>query len=282
MQAAQRSAWHEVRAAISRSVTMSASASLPPGRSTRAASANTRRLSAERLTTPLEITASNEPSSKGSSSMRAARKLTCSSRRRRSDLASCSGVMSTPVTEPPGPTCAAAANTSMPEPLPRSSTRSPGEQAREAEVVAHARERVHGLGGQPVEQLGWVAELLGERAAGGEVEIAARASFATSRYISAMWRSSSSGSTPPAVGICGGGVHAGSVAGAPSQNLPGRGGSSAASVESELMRARRSPRGGRGAPSAAGTTPSGPSAAAARAAGAAGPAPRRGARRCRG
>ena len=92
-----------VRAAIARCVTMSASASRPPGRSTRAASANTAGLSAERLTTPLEMTASNEASSKGSSSMRARRKVTCSSRRRRSALASCSGVMSTPVTDPCGP-----------------------------------------------------------------------------------------------------------------------------------------------------------------------------------
>ena len=38
-------------------------------------------LLAERLTTPFEITASNEPSSKGSSSIRARRKLTCASRR---------------------------------------------------------------------------------------------------------------------------------------------------------------------------------------------------------
>src|SRR5436309_2551821 len=68
MQAAQRSAWHKVRGAICRSVTMSARASRPPGRSTRAASLNTLRLSADRLTTPLEMTASNEPFSKGSSS----------------------------------------------------------------------------------------------------------------------------------------------------------------------------------------------------------------------
>jgi hypothetical protein len=61
------------------------------------------------LITLLEITASNEPSSKGSSSIRARSKLTCPSRRRRSDLASCSGVMSTPVTEPSRPTCDAAA-----------------------------------------------------------------------------------------------------------------------------------------------------------------------------
>ena len=54
--------------------------------------------------------------------------------------------MSTPTTDPCGPTSAAAAKTSMPEPLPRSSTRSPGDQAGEAEVVADARERAHRVG----------------------------------------------------------------------------------------------------------------------------------------
>ena len=49
-----------------------------------------------------------------------------------------------------------------------------GEQAREAEVVADARERAHGPVRQPVEQIGGVAERLGERAAGWEVEDPAR------------------------------------------------------------------------------------------------------------
>ena len=198
MQAAQRSAWHEVRAAIRRSVTMSASASRPPGRSTRAASANTRRLSAERLITPLEITASNEPSSKGSSSIRARWKLTCS-RRRRSDLASCSGVISTPMTEPAARPARgrehvhARAAAEIEHALAR-------EQAREAEVVAHARERVHGL-----RRVAGRAARWGSRApqrAGGRSGSGGRGRPRSPRRgtISAMWRSSSSGSTPPAVG----------------------------------------------------------------------------------
>jgi hypothetical protein len=47
------------------SVTMSASASRPPGRRARAAAANTAGLSGERLITPLEITQSIVPSSTG-------------------------------------------------------------------------------------------------------------------------------------------------------------------------------------------------------------------------
>jgi hypothetical protein len=57
-------------------LTMSASASRPPGASTRAASAKTRCLTAERLITPFEITGSNVSPSKGSSSMLASTKLT--------------------------------------------------------------------------------------------------------------------------------------------------------------------------------------------------------------
>ena len=48
------------------------------------------------------------------------------------------------------------------------------EQAGEAEVVAHACEVVHGLGRQPVKQIGGVAERLGERPTGREVQVAAR------------------------------------------------------------------------------------------------------------
>ena len=82
--------------------------------------------------------------------------------------------MSTPVTEPAGPTCAAAANASIPEPLPRSSTALARLQPRKAEVGADARERAHGFGGQPVEQIVGVAEGLGDRAADGEVKVAGR------------------------------------------------------------------------------------------------------------
>ena len=87
------------------------------------------------------------------------------------------------------------------------------EQAREAEVVAHARERVHGFGGQPVEQIGGVAERLGERAAGGEVEVAAR----LVRHIAVHLRDVAVelfGIHASGGGVCGVRVHAGSVAGA--------------------------------------------------------------------
>lgn len=102
--AAQSSAWRAVGVAISGLVTMSASASRPPDGSTRAASANTRRLSAERLTTPFGITASTEPSSNGSASIRA-RRSARADRGAGSALASCCGVMSTPVTARAAPTC---------------------------------------------------------------------------------------------------------------------------------------------------------------------------------
>jgi hypothetical protein len=44
-------------------------------------------------------------------------------------LLTMSGVMSTPITRPVGPTCRAARKQSMPPPLPRSSTVSPGRSA---------------------------------------------------------------------------------------------------------------------------------------------------------
>ena len=95
------------------------------------------------------------------------------------------------------------------------------EQAREAEVVAHARERVHGLGRQPVEQIGGVAERLGERAAGGEVQVAAR----LVRHVAVHLRDVAVellGIHAPGSEVCGVRLHAGSVAGRPSRNLPRR------------------------------------------------------------
>ena len=219
MHAAQRSAWHAVRAAICRSVTMSASASRPPGRSTRAASANTLRLSAreidhavgdhgvERAVVEGQLL---DPRAVEAHVLVAAQAL---------GLGELLGRDVDAGDEPAGPTCAAAANTSMPEPLPRSSTRSPGQQAREAEVVAHARERVHGFGGQPVEQIGGVAERLGERTAGREVEVAAR----LVRHVAVHLRDVAVellGIHAPGGAVCGVHVHAGSVAGTPSLNLP--------------------------------------------------------------
>ena len=95
------------------------------------------------------------------------------------------------------------------------------EQAREAEVVADARERAHGLGRQPVEQIGGVAERLGERPAGGEVEVPAR----LVRHVAVHLRDVAVellGIHAAGARLCGVRLHAGSVAGRPSRNLPRR------------------------------------------------------------
>ena len=82
------------------------------------------------------------------------------------------------------------------------------EQAREAEVVAHPRERVHGLGRQPVEQFGGVAERLGERSSCREVEVAG----GLVRHLAVHLRDVAVellASTPPPIGISGLHFHAG-------------------------------------------------------------------------
>ena len=105
MQAAHSSTLRRVRSFSGRPLTMSASASRPPGRSTRAASSNTLLLSTERLITPLEMTASKLASPNGSRSMRASRiGLGEPVAARRVALSTCSRVKSTPTTWPPGPT----------------------------------------------------------------------------------------------------------------------------------------------------------------------------------
>ena len=165
---------------------MSASANRPPGRSTRAASENTRRLSATSLMTPLEMTASNESILERQLLDQPATERHSLSAIERSALASCSGVMSTPVTEPVGPTCSrgreyvhAGAAAEIENALSR-------EQPSQPEVVTDARERVDGPVGQPVEQIGGIAERL--RRAGARWGSADRSavSFATSRYMAAI------------------------------------------------------------------------------------------------
>ena len=77
MQAAHSATLRRVRSISSRSLTMSAIASRPPGRSARATARNTASLSGARLMTPLEITTSTLPGSAGGSSMNPSTNVTC-------------------------------------------------------------------------------------------------------------------------------------------------------------------------------------------------------------
>ena len=72
-------------------------------------------------------------------------------------------------------------NESVPEPEPRSTTESPGAICGQVEQVADAGERRERVGRDGVEPVGGIAEPLGERAAGLEVEVAA--GFAGDRAI---------------------------------------------------------------------------------------------------
>jgi hypothetical protein len=129
MHAAHSPTLRRVRSISSRSLTMSAMASRPPGRSAAAAERKTASLSGARLITPLEITTSIDAASTGGSSISPLTKTSwamwCSSRSRRA-FASCASVMSTPMTRPAEPVRWAAMNESVPEPEPRSMTLSPG------------------------------------------------------------------------------------------------------------------------------------------------------------
>ncbi len=129
MQAAHSEASQVTPSGSCLALTMSAIASRPPGRSAAAAAANTAGLSGERLMTPLEITQSIEPGSTGGSSIWPLRNSTLAmpaSAARSVALVSCSAVMSMPITLPASPAASAARKESVPEPLPRSSTTSPG------------------------------------------------------------------------------------------------------------------------------------------------------------
>jgi hypothetical protein len=94
-------------------------------------------------------------------------------------------------------------------------------QTREAEVVADAGERVGRLGGQPGEQIVRVAEPLGERTLGWEVEVRdclVRHVAVHVRDLSVVLLAIHS----PDGCVCGVGSHADSVADRPSQELPRR------------------------------------------------------------
>ncbi|MCG3775159.1 MAG: hypothetical protein JW395_1988 [Nitrospira sp.] len=110
----------------------SLTATRPPGFNTRAISAHTCSLSGDKLITQFDITTSTDASDTGRCSISPSRNSTLSSPVRslyvtvfRRALPNISGVMSTPITLPVGPTLRPAINTSNPPPLPKSSTVSP-------------------------------------------------------------------------------------------------------------------------------------------------------------
>src|SRR5829696_5079918 len=123
--------------------TMSETAKRPPGLRTRNASESTFGLSVERLMTQLEITTSTWSSGSGTSSMWPFRNSTFSAPTSAlffSASSSISSVMSSPYALPPGATLLAESSTSMPPPLPRSSTTSPGESVAKAVGLPHPSE----------------------------------------------------------------------------------------------------------------------------------------------
>ena len=125
------------------SATMSVMPIRPPGRSTRAISANTAGLSAARLTTQLLITTSIDSAGSGIASMWPLRNSTFvapASAALRWARASISSVMSSPNARPVGPTRFADSRTSMPPPEPRSRTRSPACRSATAVGLPHPSE----------------------------------------------------------------------------------------------------------------------------------------------
>src|SRR5215208_2974076 len=132
--------------------TMSETANLPPDLRTRNASEITLGLSVERLMTQLEITTSTLSSGSGISSMCPFRHSTFStpaSARFFSASASISSVMSRPYALPPGETLLAESSTSMPPPLPKSRTTSPGESVARAVGLPHPNEAAPAASGSP-------------------------------------------------------------------------------------------------------------------------------------
>ena len=117
-----------VSSSMSGSAMTSETAKRPPGLSTRAASASTLGLSAERLSTQLDTMTSTDASASGMSSMKPFRNCAFATpaaaalARARSSISS---VMSRPMAFPVEPTRRALMSTSAPAPEPRSSTVSP-------------------------------------------------------------------------------------------------------------------------------------------------------------
>src|SRR5687767_6028375 len=180
-----------------RPLAMSANGSQPPGCSTRQISSKTARLSTHRLMTPLEITASAQPSSTGRCSARPSRNSTCvkpSASAVARDLASISGVMSTPTTRPVSPTWPAATKLSKPAPEPTSTTRSPDRSGRSENGLPTPAKDSTARSGSPSTAAGSYPN----RAASGLPVWKWKERFgsvATSRYLSRTCSRSASGST---------------------------------------------------------------------------------------
>ena len=153
---------------------MSAIASLPPGRRTRAASANTRSLAGERLMTPLEMTASKLASSNGSSSMCASHELDL---REAVSVPQPRGLVELLVGDVhPDDAARLADQHRRAEDVGARSRaevehRLAGSERGEVEVMADAGERRQRLGGDRVQERGRVAEALGQAPPDLEVEL---------------------------------------------------------------------------------------------------------------
>src|ERR687890_455347 len=132
--------------------TMSETANLPPGLRTRNASEITLGLSVERLMTQLEITTSTWSSGSGISSMCPFRNSTFSTPAWAlffSASSSISSVMSRPYALPPGETLLAESSTSMPPPLPKSRTTSPGKSVARDVGLPHPKDAAPAAWGSP-------------------------------------------------------------------------------------------------------------------------------------
>jgi predicted ATPase len=151
MQSVHRPMSQRASSGTSASAAMSANCSTPPGRRARCASANTRALSATRLSTPLLITTSAQLSSIGRSSRIPSRNSTLvapicpATRRARSSI---SGVMSTPITQPVGPTRSRGDEAVEPAARPEVDHTRPGRGSRRGERVVDTGEGLDGGVGQ--------------------------------------------------------------------------------------------------------------------------------------
>src|SRR5262249_26833644 len=155
---------------------MSANCNRPPGRNTRITSLKTRRLSAQRLMTPLLMTASAQPFSTGSSSMIPFRNSTwprpsaVAAARERSSISS---VMSTPTT-PLGADLSGAAEAVEPAARTEIDHPLPGMQCPLPERIAYTRKRLNGGLRHSGDGVLVVAQSSRQRSSGVEVEAAAR------------------------------------------------------------------------------------------------------------